>query len=201
MAWTTPRTWNAGETVTSDIMNTHIRDNLNVLKVPIDDNGYPKTLLAASAGTVGNTGTGETDLHSFTLAADVLDADGGSFFLWTVFSLAANGNTKTVKFYIGSQSFTIHSAATNSARLFIELWITRVSATTTRLFVRKTQSSGVATAGLATVAAHEHVSGDTTLNAVDFESNQVVKFTGQGGATNDIIQIVMPVALLKGPIL
>ena len=31
MAWTTPRTWNAGETVTSDIMNTGIRDNLNVL--------------------------------------------------------------------------------------------------------------------------------------------------------------------------
>jgi len=33
MAWTPPRTWNAGETVTSDIMNTHIRDDLNVLSV------------------------------------------------------------------------------------------------------------------------------------------------------------------------
>ncbi len=31
MAWTTPRTWNAGETVTSSIMNTHVRDNFNVL--------------------------------------------------------------------------------------------------------------------------------------------------------------------------
>lgn len=31
MAWTTPRTWNAGETVTSIMMNTHVRDNLSYL--------------------------------------------------------------------------------------------------------------------------------------------------------------------------
>ena len=29
MAWTTPRTWTTGETVTAAIMNTHVRDNLN----------------------------------------------------------------------------------------------------------------------------------------------------------------------------
>lgn len=27
MAWTTPRTWTAGETVTAALMNTHVRDN------------------------------------------------------------------------------------------------------------------------------------------------------------------------------
>lgn len=31
MAWTTPRTWVTGETVTSTIMNTHVRDNLDYL--------------------------------------------------------------------------------------------------------------------------------------------------------------------------
>ncbi len=31
MAWTSPRTWNAGETVTAALMNTHVRDNLNWL--------------------------------------------------------------------------------------------------------------------------------------------------------------------------
>lgn len=31
MAWTTPRTWTASEVVTSSIMNTHVRDNLNAL--------------------------------------------------------------------------------------------------------------------------------------------------------------------------
>jgi hypothetical protein len=31
MAWTSPRTWTTGELVTAAIMNTHIRDNQNVL--------------------------------------------------------------------------------------------------------------------------------------------------------------------------
>lgn len=31
MAWTTPRTWVAGEVVTAAIMNVHIRDNLNAI--------------------------------------------------------------------------------------------------------------------------------------------------------------------------
>lgn len=31
MAWTTPRTWSAGETVTATIMNTHVRDQFNAL--------------------------------------------------------------------------------------------------------------------------------------------------------------------------
>lgn len=39
MAWTTPRTWVAGELVTAAIMNTHVRDNLNILTVAISDDG------------------------------------------------------------------------------------------------------------------------------------------------------------------
>lgn len=39
MAWTTPRTWSAGETVTAQLMNGHVRDNMNVLKVSIGDDG------------------------------------------------------------------------------------------------------------------------------------------------------------------
>ena len=31
MAWTTPRTWTTGEMVTAALMNTHVRDNLNVV--------------------------------------------------------------------------------------------------------------------------------------------------------------------------
>jgi hypothetical protein len=31
MAWTTPRTWSAGETLTAANFNTHIRDNLNAI--------------------------------------------------------------------------------------------------------------------------------------------------------------------------
>jgi hypothetical protein len=31
MAWTTPRTWVAGEVVTAALMNTHVRDNLKAI--------------------------------------------------------------------------------------------------------------------------------------------------------------------------
>lgn len=33
MAFTQPRTWNAGEVVTAQMMNQQVRDNLNVLKI------------------------------------------------------------------------------------------------------------------------------------------------------------------------
>jgi hypothetical protein len=39
MAWLTPRTWTPGETVTAAMMNQHVRDNLNVLKTSIGDDG------------------------------------------------------------------------------------------------------------------------------------------------------------------
>lgn len=32
MAWTTPRTWVVGETVTAALLNTHLRDNLSTLR-------------------------------------------------------------------------------------------------------------------------------------------------------------------------
>lgn len=58
MAWTTPRTWVAGELVTASMMNTHVRDNMNFLKQ------YSWTVAATVAtgtqnnfdpGIVGNT--------------------------------------------------------------------------------------------------------------------------------------------------
>jgi hypothetical protein len=39
MAWTTPRTWVAGELVTETVLNTDLRDNLNLLKTSISDAG------------------------------------------------------------------------------------------------------------------------------------------------------------------
>lgn len=36
MAWTTPRTWTAGEVVTASMMNEQVRDNLSYLKDHVD---------------------------------------------------------------------------------------------------------------------------------------------------------------------
>lgn len=47
MAWSSPRTWHAAETVTAVLMNLHLRDNLNILKTPITDAGKIVALSAA----------------------------------------------------------------------------------------------------------------------------------------------------------
>ncbi len=39
MAWTTPRTWVGGELVDQTIMNSAIRDNENILKTSISNDG------------------------------------------------------------------------------------------------------------------------------------------------------------------
>jgi len=39
MAWTTPRTWVTGELVTAAILNSAVRDNLNILKLAINNSG------------------------------------------------------------------------------------------------------------------------------------------------------------------
>jgi hypothetical protein len=36
MAWTTPRTWLAGELVKENDLNIHVRDNMNLLATPLD---------------------------------------------------------------------------------------------------------------------------------------------------------------------
>lgn len=68
MAWTAPRTWVTGETITTVIMNQHIRDNLlALLTVPV-----AKMQRTAGAGTsIPNTGV-ETLV---VLDTSILDTD------------------------------------------------------------------------------------------------------------------------------
>jgi hypothetical protein len=59
MAWTTPRTWISGELVKEDDLNTHVRDNLLVLKTSIDDTGKIRALSSTYlANTSGMNLTG-----------------------------------------------------------------------------------------------------------------------------------------------
>lgn len=54
MAWTTPRTWVAGETVTAALMNTHVRDNLKA----VGDPWVAYTPAWTSSGTAPALGNG-----------------------------------------------------------------------------------------------------------------------------------------------
>lgn len=56
MAWTAPRTWVAGETVTAAIMNTHVRDNLKEIGDAWDS--FTPTWLNGSGGAAIAIGNG-----------------------------------------------------------------------------------------------------------------------------------------------
>lgn len=74
MTWTTPRTWADEELVTANLMNTHIRDNLNALKAPPAEeyertSGSSYSTTATSFGTIDNT---NMNLSITTAGGDVL---------------------------------------------------------------------------------------------------------------------------------
>lgn len=173
MAWTTPRTWVAGEYVTASLMNTHLKDNLNVLKTRIDNDGLLKVMTAGTASTYQNTTTGETNLWSFTLPASTLDSAGEALELKTSFYYAANGNTKTLKFYVGATSYTVYTGTLNNVIQELQLRIVWLSATTGALFGFRIDTG----TGSYSVAFNP-----------TWTSSNTVKFTGQGGATGDITQ-------------
>ena len=57
MAWTSPRTWTAGELISKAIMDTHVRDNLNALLAGLLGTGYTLLdLLGAAAPAVSSAG-------------------------------------------------------------------------------------------------------------------------------------------------
>lgn len=62
MAWTTPRTWVAGEVPTAAIMNAHVRDNLNALKDPPQAvaQNWNTTITTTSTSFVNLTGADVT---------------------------------------------------------------------------------------------------------------------------------------------
>ncbi len=71
MAWTTPRTWTTGELVTAAILNTHVRDNLNILKTSISDDGLTwagSGNITTSAGSLG-VGTA-SPLHALSVTGN-----------------------------------------------------------------------------------------------------------------------------------
>lgn len=52
MAWTSPRTWSAGEILTASLLNTHLRDNFNELDVAkVTDDGQYCVTTGANAVT------------------------------------------------------------------------------------------------------------------------------------------------------
>ena len=71
MAWTAPRNWTPDELVDEDIMNVHVRDNLNALKTPPSAD-----YVLNEAGDYSGAGAGWADIDSTNLSLTITTTGG-----------------------------------------------------------------------------------------------------------------------------
>jgi len=139
--------------------------------------GKVATILKTIATTAANSGTGETDLHAPSILANTLAADGDAIRVTMAIRTAANGNAKTVKLKFGSTTLIDSGAASTSGEnCVLRATIMRTGATSQIAWCEILAFSGWTSKG-EYVTATETLSGAVTLKA-----------TGQGGASNDIVQ-------------
>lgn len=134
--------------------------------------------------TVGNVTTGETDLYTDTLAANMLQNNGDKLEIEYGGTFVSSGTaTREIKLYFGGNVLFDTGALTLSLSSAWTLFatITRVSSTVIRTMV------SFATEGAA-LAAYTAVLETTSLT---LSNSNILKITGQaagvGAATNDIL--------------
>lgn len=92
MAWTSPRTWVAGELVTEGNLNEQLRDNQNVLKTSIDANG--KIVALSSSYLADLSAANLTGIAKATTAND-----------WTAGKQNFNAGTAKVVLPVGADKW------------------------------------------------------------------------------------------------
>jgi len=139
-------------------------------------------LLNVNTTQVGNTGSAETNLSSYTLPANTLVNVGDTLRITAIFKPAVNVNTRTYRIYFGGVQIGGVSTGTGSAMRF-EALITRTGANSQEVSCLNISGTN------ATIAA----------TASDLTSPISIQCTGQGVATSDIVQRLLLVELLPTP--
>ena len=130
----------------------------------------------ANNSDASTSGTGEDDLQTTVIPADALGTTGGLRITAAGTKTNANGN-KTIKFYLGATSVTVHAAAndTNDWRVEVEIFNTSTSA---QRLTWKGYNGTTLLQGYDTMA--EDTTADLTL-----------KFTGECAHASDTITQTM----------
>lgn len=129
---------------------------------------------------VGNVGTGEDDLITYTVPAGTLAADGQSLVVDAVFTLAATANAKRIRGYFGATVFyDSTSQAVNDGKLSVRAVITRTGAATQIAWAQAGSSSAL-------FATHGYGAPAETLSGT-----VVLKFTAEATADDDVQQLAM----------
>lgn len=139
--------------------------------------------LSVNSTSTPNSGSGETDLMSYSIPP--LKDNGDEIFVkaWGVF--AANANNKTIKLKFGGQTiFDTGAIAANNGSWLIEASILRIGNTTQEIIV------SIMSSNTSVVETTTRTAGTQDLTI----ANTLV-LTGQGTSSSDIIQYAMIVKL------
>lgn len=131
MAYTTPKTWAAGETVTSDMLNTHLRDNMVALKALIDALGGGPSVVASSVTSETKTTSGET-FYTITVPGGTL-ANNGDRLRLTLYGYSASVVAANIYVYpqFGATALAfIQGGSSANLGIILRAEIQRLSATT-----------------------------------------------------------------------
>lgn len=129
---------------------------------------------------VGNVGTGEDNLMSWTSPANALSGDGQGYRIEAVGTVANNANTKTLKVHFGATSLSFTLPISIAGTWVLRGNVVRTGAATQIL--NATVQCGT------TAIAPASASPTETLS-----STSVIKCTGEATADNDIVQTMMKV--------
>lgn len=148
-------------------------------------NYNPSGVLSSQFTPVSNVTTGETDLMSYTLKANALGVNGKGIRITAWGTTSANGNTKTLKFYLGGVVLNAAmSGAANGQRWRFQYTILRVTAATQTFYSSEGLTGIVDSFYVGTAAA-------------DLTIANIIKVTGQSGtASADVTQTGMQVEAL-----
>ena len=134
--------------------------------------------LSANITPTGNVSTGETTMMTYTMQPNVLGKVGYNVNIDAYGTFAANGNNKDIKLYFGTTViFDSTALALNTGTWFLQATVTRTAPTTQQAIVTVTSSNTTLVNSVA-----------YTTPSQDLTAAVVIKCTGTGGATNDIIE-------------
>lgn len=145
--------------------------------------------LSVSSGSVGNVGTGEDDLLTYTLPANTVDTDGSVITIEAFGTYAANANNKTVKLYFGSTAiYSTEANAANNGAWYIKATIIRTGAAAQKVLA-------IMHSDQSTVQGDAVYSADYTATTESLTASLVIKCTGEATSNNDVTQEALIVSL------
>lgn len=163
----------------------------STITINIGASGLPRYLGATivnNVTAVGNIGVGEDNLITYSLLANSLSSTADYIEIRAYGTFASNANNKRVKLYFGTATLIDTGVvAANSGSWIIDSTISRITSASELAISKIISDNTLVTDGSSFVAATQNLAGNITI-----------KCTGEGVATDDIIQKGLIIKWFKG---